>query len=231
MYTTFFIFAAITGAVYYAYRKERIDFSAVASTGAIGLICFVAGGNNWLIPLFIFFVLGTLASSYKRKIKKKFGIGQSIRTWRNVVANGGAAAIFALLYLVFQDGIYFLGLIGAMATALADTLATELGQVYGRSPRLISNLEKVEVGTPGAVSKEGLLFALLGSGIISSLLLVWGYGNAIFIAALISGFIGAFMDSFLGATLETKGYIDTHMVNFVTTVIGGFLAGILGMRL
>ncbi len=222
--TALFVLVVIAVSLYFAYSRQKIDLSAIVSTAIIGGICFIAGGIKWIIPLFVFFVLGSLESSYKKAFKKKAGVEQSVRTYRNVFSNGGAAAIFALMYLFMHDELYFIGLMGAMATAMADTSATELGQVYGRHPRLIINMKKVPLGTPGGVSKEGLLFSLLGSGVIASLLFIWSYSVAIFIAILISGFVGALIDSFVGASIERKGYINTHMVNLVATIAGGYLA-------
>lgn len=226
-FPTLFILLAIAASLYLAYSKQKIDLSAVVSTGIVGGICLIAGGMLWITPLFIFFVLGSMVSGYKRTFKKKVGVEQSIRTYRNVFSNGGAAAIFALMYLFIENELYFIGLMGAMATAMADTSATELGQVYGKHPRLILNMKKVPLGTPGGVSKQGLLFSLLGSGIISSLLFIWGYDVAIFTVVLISGFVGALIDSLLGASIERKGYIDTHMVNLIATIMGGSLAMIM----
>ena len=107
---------------------------------------------------------------------------------------------------------------------LADTSATELGQVFGRSPRLITNLERVPVGTPGAVSDEGFVFALIGAGIISIPLLAWGYPFLAFGICLMAGFSGAVIDSLLGCTLEKWKIIETNTINFLTTLIAGCLA-------
>jgi uncharacterized membrane protein len=73
------------------------------------------------------------------------------------------------------------------------------------------------------VSKEGVLFSLLGSGIISLLLFLWEYSGLIFAAVLISGFFGSLLDSLLGSTLEARGYMSTHMVNFAATLAAGLL--------
>ncbi|MBU4373236.1 MAG: DUF92 domain-containing protein [Euryarchaeota archaeon] len=221
--TTLILLAAVTGSVCYAYIKEKIDTSSIVSTGIIGILCFYAGGDKWILPLLIFFVGGSLASHYNTAVKRELGVEQSIRTWKNVFANGGAAAVFALLEILSGNEMYFFGLMGAMAAALADTSATELGQVHGKNPRLIVNLKRVPVGTPGAVSKEGILFSLLGSGIISLLLFLWECSWLMFAAVLVSGFLGSLLDSLLGSTLEARGYMNTHMVNFAATLAAGLI--------
>ena len=211
--------------LYYAYRKEKIDKSAILATAICGFICLVAGGIKWIEPLILFFIVGNIFSHYKKTLKRKLGVEQEIRTWKNVFANGGAAIIFAWLYILFSYSVFLFGLIGAMACALADTSATELGQIYGKKPRLIKNLKRVPIGTPGAVSDEGFAFALLGSGIISSLLLFWGYPMIVFLICLFAGFFGSVIDSVFGCTIEKKGDVDTtHVINFLTTLAAGCLA-------
>ncbi len=207
-----------------AHNKKKIDLSAIIATIAVGLICLIAFGAKGVWPLLLFFVIGNIFSHYKKDRKKKLGVEQEIRTWKNVVSNGGAAAIFAFSYIWAGYPVYFLGLMGAMACALADTSATELGQVYGKTPRLIKNLKRVPVGTAGAVSDEGFIFALIGSGLICLPLLLWGYPAGIFLICLIGGFIGAVFDSVLGCTVERKGDINaTHAINYVTTFFSGII--------
>jgi len=217
----------------YAYQKKKIDKSAIFGAGIVGFLCLLAGGVRWVSPLIILFVVGHIASHHKRKLKKKLGVEQTTRTWWNVLANGGAAAIFGFFYILEQifgkyfiygeayGEIYFLGLIGAIATATADTFGTELGQVYGKNPRTIIGLKRAQIGTTGAVSKEGLMFSLVGSLIISGLLLIWGYPRIIFLICFFSGVLGSMLDSVFGCTLEKKAYIDTHTNNFMTTTIAG----------
>lgn len=216
--------ALIGGILYYAYKKEKIDRSAIVATVMIGVIFLTAGGSKWIIAPFIFFVGGSLETYYKRQKKNRLGVEQSIRTWKNIGANGGAAMIFALSYICTGDSIFFIGSIGAIATAMADTSATEMGQVWGKHPRFIHNLKRVSVGTAGAVTKEGFLFALFGSTIISALLIFYGYGTGIFAVCLLSGFAGCMADSLLGSTLEQKKKINTHEINLITTLLGGFIA-------
>jgi len=222
--------ALIGGILYFAYKKEKIDRSAVVATAMIGIIFLIAGGNRWIIPPFIFFVGGSLATHYKKEKKEKLNADQKIRTWKNVGANGGAATIFAMSYISTGDPIFFIGMIASVAVAMADTLATELGQVYGENPKFLLDFfhkesgRNTSVGDAGAVSKEGFLFALMGSAMISALLIFWGYSMEIFVICLLSGFIGCVADSLLGSTLEQKGLVDTHEINLLTTLLGGFIA-------
>jgi uncharacterized protein (TIGR00297 family) len=209
--------------VFGTYLKKKIDFTALIATSLVGLVCFFSGGVEWLIPLLMFFGFGMIFTAYKKNIKTKLRVEQETRTWLNVASNGGAAFWFALVNFFQSENseALFLALVTAMAVALADTAATELGQIYGRSPRLPINFKKVPVGTPGAVSLPGLFFSLGGSVIISSYLLILGYSLEIFGIIVFLGFFGALLDSFFGCTLEKIGMVDTHGINFATTFICG----------
>lgn len=215
--------------IYYTYKKKKVDKSAIIATLIVGFLSFFAGGVKWIIPLLIFFILGISVSHYNKRLKKKLGVEQKIRTWKNVFANGGTAVIFALFQLCFpaKNPIFFIGLIGAMATAMADTVSTELGQIYGKNPRLITTMKKVPIGTAGAVSVSGFFFGLLGAVVISSLLIFWQYSILAFLICVFAGFFGSVIDSFLGATLEKQGHINTHEINFLTTLFAGILAVIM----
>lgn len=217
----------ISAILYYAYKKKKIDKSAIATTGAIGVILLATGSIIWIIAPFVFFVGGTVESQYKKEKKKKLNAEQKIRTCKNVFANGGAAAIFAFCYILTNNNIFFVGMIASVSTALADTSATELGQVYGKNPKFFLDFFRKEpkrnalTGNAGAVTIQGFIFALIGSVIISAFLIFYGYSTQVFLICCIFGFLGCVADSLLGSTLEQKGYIDTHSINFVTTLFVG----------
>ncbi len=59
--------ALIGGILYYAYKKEKIDRSAIVATVMIGVIFLTAGGSKWIIAPFIFFVGGVLRRIIKNK--------------------------------------------------------------------------------------------------------------------------------------------------------------------
>ncbi len=231
------ILAIAVIALYVAYQKQKIDKSAIISTGVVGLLCLSAGGWKWAMPLVMFFVVGNIASHYKKQLKEYREVAQDPRTCLNVVANGGAATLFSVFYITarftgdnpIHCQLYFLGLMAAMATAAADTLGTEIGQTSKGKPRSIITWKRVKVGTAGAVSTKGLMSFLLGSTIISGLLLVWGYPITIFGICVISGFLGAVLDSVFGSTLEQwkwkfLRHYDTNINNLITTLTAGIIA-------
>jgi len=107
---------------------------------------------------------------YKYDTKRRRGFAQEkggARAWQNVFANGEVAALLAISERLFANNIFLAGFIGAVATATADTLATEIGLLYPHNPRSIADLRKeVPPGTSGCVSPLGEFATLLGSSII-----------------------------------------------------------------
>ena len=193
----------------------------------VGAVALLTVGVYWIYLILAFFIIGNLVTKYRYSAKESLGVAEGMRTYKNVFGNGGAATVFAILYsLTGRNPVLLLGFIGSMATATADTFATEVGGAHSREPRLITNLRKTKAGTSGAVSLPGSMGALIGAAIISLIPLLFIVGldkTLIFFTGTISGFIGCHVDSLIGATLEgEKG--NTHITNFLGTLSGGITA-------
>lgn len=227
--------AIITGVILlFAYKKKKIDGAGIFSAGILGVVCLIAFGAKGMWLMLMFFVSGNIVTRAGKHEKENNNISQKKRTYVNVIANGGASVIFALLYIWSSNLIYFLGLFGAMACALADTSATELGMALAvklkKHPILFDfkkrKIEKVEIGTPGAVSLGGFFSSMIGSAIMSIPLLFWGYSFTAFSICCFAGFLGAALDSLFGCTIERQwgNKNTTHWINFTTTLIAGCMA-------
>jgi len=212
--------------ILYAYLRGRIDLSAVFASGLVGAVALFTVGVDWIYLILAFFVLGNLVTRYKYKVKEGYGVAEKVRSYRNVFGNGGAAMVFAILYKLSEGNpVFLLGYAGAMASAAADTFATEIGEVHGSCPRMVTNLKKAVIGTNGAISCAGCLAALLGAALVSSMpyLFAGSYNkDYFFVLGTISGFFGCYVDSWVGATLEGRTkFLDNHMTNFIGTLAGG----------
>ncbi|HYX50464.1 MAG TPA: DUF92 domain-containing protein, partial [Ktedonobacteraceae bacterium] len=139
----------------------------------------------------------------------KFSKG-SQRDLSQVVANGGLATVFALCFVVSRSSGMRRrarsGFIGALATATADTWATELGTLSTTSPRLITNGKPVAPGTSGGITPLGIAASALGASTLGFFFwAVEGFRNSlqpIPLLAFFSGMAGSSFDSILGATLQ-----------------------------
>jgi uncharacterized protein (TIGR00297 family) len=241
-----------------AYVKRKINTSAFIGTFALGVIILLAFGIEFgyvgLLALLTFFLVGNWVTRYKYDKKAELGVAEGNKGMRgipNVLGNGLAPLIFAVLYAVSRQSystLFLLGFSGAVATACADTFSTEIGEAEG-NPRLITTIKKVPVGTSGGISLPGLGAAVLGSFLISIVCLAFVSAgdkapirSIFFSVCLISGFFGCIADSIFGATIEDKPFykkrlrknassqfrLNKHGVNVLATLSGGLCAVVLG---
>jgi len=225
-----------------SYKLNAADLSGALAGVLSGLLMILFGGIGWFALLLVFFFLGTLFTKYKYKYKVEIGAAQNnegSRGYRNVFGNCLIPLIFVVAYGAIgsfrvpyvgeiDKTIFIMGYLGAMATATADTLASEIGSTYKGQPRMITTLKKVKAGTDGAVSILGELAALFGSIAIAVVAIPLGVvGSNMYIAfamAVLGGFLGTNIDSILGATFQQKKLLTNEGVNFFATLVGGIIA-------
>lgn len=193
----------------------------------------------------LFFVSSTLLSKFharaKAEVNEKFQKG-SQRDVGQVLANGGWAALLAIGYWYAQQTnagdrtvtLFFVALVGALATVTADTWATEIGVLSQDLPRLLTTGRAVPAGTSGGITALGTVVAFTGALLIGALgslrqfhliypevlggvpsldlqatFLLW-LPFVSFFAFLggIGGLAGALFDSFLGATVQAMYFAE-----------------------
>jgi uncharacterized protein (TIGR00297 family) len=191
--------------------------------------------HGGLMPLLAVFVLTYVATKIGRVKKERLGTAESKRG-RNaaqVAANLGVASLFALPVAAAFPGYLLTGSFAAMTSfatltalseAAADTVSSEIGQIFGGAPRMITTLRRVEVGTDGGISLVGtlagafaaLLISIVGFAALRGWKGLLGYWVSVGLCA-IGGTFGLLFDSFLGATLERKRWLNNDAVNFLST--------------
>jgi uncharacterized protein (TIGR00297 family) len=170
------------------------------------------------MTLIYFFVSSSLLSHYRQRDKAgtavdKFSKG-SKRDLGQVAANGGLATVFAIIYGLARSPrtrlLVRAGFTGALATANADTWATELGVLSASKPRLITSGKPVAPGTSGGITAPGIVASSLGAYSLGIFFRLWqGLRASSAVAplvALISGLAGSLCDSLLGATVQAMYY-------------------------
>lgn len=238
-------------------KFKFIDVRGAATSLVVGYLIYVFGGRTYFLALIAFYLVSVVFTKIRvRMVKEVENKETGVRGWRNVVANGFTATIAAVASgLSGEQKIFYAAYLGALSSAFADTLATEIGLLYPKMPRLITSMKRVEPGTPGAVSTLGYLGGLLGMTIlalISSTVNKRLTLNEVLAVIYSSGLVGMTIDSILGATVQAKyrcrtcgkntessvhcglradqikgvKYINTHTVNFVATIIGAIIASI-----
>ncbi len=240
--------------------KLRAATPAAAMTGALltanlMLSTVVFPYRPWetaLMPVLAVMVLTSLATRFGRRRKERLGTAEKRhgRGAAQVAANVGLAALVlepavqAWIESLFGARIggrhgsaempaslpFAIGL-AALAEAAADTVSSEVGQVIGGQPRLLTTLQRVAPGTDGGVTLGGTLAGIVAAAIVavvgSEALRGGGWMLAVSWAG---GVFGLFFDSMLGATLERRGWLNNDAVNFLSTAsAAGFALGLLAV--
>jgi uncharacterized protein (TIGR00297 family) len=194
--------------------------------------------RNGLLPVLAFLVMTTLATRFGRSHKERLGIAEERhgRVAAQVCANMGFAALIATpaARIWLADSLPFHGIAGsaafvmavaALAEAAADTLSSEIGQVAGGMPVMLTSFRRVPSGTDGAVSIVGTLAGILAAGAVA-VTGAWAMQLSLLdmFLAWAGGVFGLFFDSLLGATVERKGLLNNDAVNFLSTASAGAFA-------
>ncbi len=235
----------------FSYKKRIVTKSGLVAAFFLGLGIWWLASWTWFFLLLLFFLATSLFTHYKYQRKRQFGAAQEkggARAWSNVLANGMLPLTFViagyilgslgggidafgrtnvgigpLLFTAYPImGVTFAAFIGALSTATADTLATEIGLLNPTHPRLITKPWKiVPPGTSGGVSLMGELATIVGAlmiGGVASIIAhpIWYivFGTTlmpelgtfapitIVIVAMAGGFAGCTVDSLFGATIQ-----------------------------
>jgi len=202
----------------------------------LGLLAVVLGGYGWFVVLVAFFAVGSLSTKFRYEQKAERGVAEpndGARGTGNVLGNSAAALIALLLYAAhahvpLSDAVFLYAYAGSVATALADTLSSEVGGLFD-DPRLVTTFERVEPGTDGAVTWQGEVAGLAGAAVIAGLsFLLFDLGAAGAGLVVAAGVVGMTADSVAGATIEGRR-LGNQGVNFLATLSGGVAGGLLAV--
>ena len=230
-----------------AYALGAASVSGMVAGALVLLLTVVLGGVGWFLALTTFYALGGLVSRYRFNEKAARGVAQEnagARGTGNVAANSAVALVSVVGFAATAgDGgalstACALAFAGAVATAMADTLSSEVGGLFDR-PRLVTTLRPVPAGTDGAVTWQGEVAGFAGAALVGLVVTaqtpVWGavIGTAAPVdptAALVvalAGVGGMTVDSLLGAAVEGDR-VGNEAVNFLATLSGAVVAVALG---
>ena len=193
-----------------------------------------------LIPVLAVSLLANFATRLGRAQKERLGIAERRRgrAASQVAANLGVAALVSsetmqswlthaswLRRGTLAPMALFAIALAALSEAAADTVSSEVGQVMGGRPRMITTLRAVEPGIDGGISLVGTLAGVAAAGIVSLAGTLALRGDfAVFWISCAGALFGLVFDSFLGATLERRGWINNDAVNFLSTAAAAAFA-------
>jgi uncharacterized protein (TIGR00297 family) len=186
-----------------------------------------------LVPTLAVSLLAFVATLAGRRKKERLGTaeGRRGRAASQVAANLGLAALVVsspvqswlmdsrwVPHHAAEPTMLFALAIAALAEAAADTASSEVGQVLGGRPRMITSFKAVDPGRDGAVSVAGSLIGLVAAAIVAYAGM-WAFGGGwiLFAVSCAGAVFGLFFDSLLGATFEEHGLLNNDAVNFLST--------------
>jgi uncharacterized protein (TIGR00297 family) len=222
------IVAAVTVAFALLARALRgVTFSG-ALAGALACLLLFAGGGPWafagLTTLFAM-TWATTRLGYRRKVALGLAERREGRNAGQVLANLAVPALASAFFSFTSNRAWMVAVVAALAEAATDTVASEIGQYRGSSPRMITSWQRVPTGTDGAVTLIGSATGLAaGAGVVA----VAAVGRLVPVAQfwipLASAFTGMLIDSVLGATVQRRGWISNQGVNLFSTLAAAALA-------
>ncbi len=200
----------------FSYEKNFVDLSGFIMGIIICTPIIILGGWNWFLIILLFYITANIATRFKYDAKKAIGVAEEkggARSWKSVLANGVAGLTALMIEKIIGGQIWALGYLGAIAAALGDTLASEIGVLNPTPPRLIVRpWTKVKPGTSGAVSPLGYLMIIISGltiGITGVTLNVVPEIHAnqyllIIFIITIASLVGSTIDSILGASIQAR---------------------------
>ncbi|HHT9138440.1 MAG TPA: DUF92 domain-containing protein [Candidatus Wunengus sp. YC60] len=208
-----------------AYYLKTVSKSGLIGGVVVGIIIYLCLGIGGFLILFTFFALGSWSSKHKYKWKASHGVAQENKGRRSVkhaVAKGGVGLVMAVMaMLTDMPEIFTIAFVAAFATATFDTVSSELGQIYGKRPILITTMKTVPVGTDGAISVEGTIMGVLSAALVGAeayFLHLISLPSIIIVVA--AAFVGTTIESVLGATIERREWVSNEVINFINISTG-----------
>jgi uncharacterized protein (TIGR00297 family) len=224
MYLNLLISLIIITGVFFSVKMKKLTPFASLCGGLLGFSIYFGVGLTGFVLLTVLFVLGTFATFWGYTDKQSRGVQEQnngMRKAGQVLANAGFAGLLALFALFFPEQRHLLLLLmsAAFSSAAADTVSSEMGNLYGRNFYNVLTLKRDLRGLDGVVSLEGTLFGVAASVIIAMIVSIAGADTINFILIVLAGTVGNLFDSVLGASLERKKVVGNNLVNFLNTVV------------
>lgn len=226
--------AVAFGGMVFCLRAATAGGAATGALVAATLYLWTPGWRTALWSLAALLTLTLLATRFGRRAKETLGVAENRRgrTAAQVAANIGIAAVCGVpltLVTVLSPGpvsrVWLIGMLAALGEATADTLSSELGQVLGGEPRLVTKMRRVPRGTDGAVTVIGTLSGIAGAAVVVGVAVpALGFGAMDAGVALGAAVLGLFVDSLLGEWVEQRGWLGNDAVNTLSTLAAALIA-------
>ncbi|CAN5771574.1 MAG: DUF92 domain-containing protein [Rubrobacter sp.] len=209
-----------------AYALGMISRSGALGGLLVGTTIYASLGPRGFAVLALFVIGGSLLTRLGYRSKQRAGTAQEHggrRGARNALANCAVATVCAILAAATGSEPFIAAFVASLGAAFADTAESEIGQLFSRTPRLISTLRKAPPGTDGAVSLPGTIAGVGASGITAALGLALGMLEtpAAVLLVATAAFLGTIVDSLIG---DLSPRVGNELTNVLCTLVAALLA-------
>jgi uncharacterized protein (TIGR00297 family) len=199
-----------------ARRARSLSTSGAIAAVAVGTIA-AAAAVSWAVLLILYFASSTALSRLGRSVKEERTSSMvekgGERDATQVLANGLMFALAALAMVMHPNTIWMALGAGSIAASAADTWATEIGTLYGGTPRSILTGRRLAAGTSGGITLAGSAASVAGAAFVA---LVAAAGNidgearvSLAWAVFFGGIAGSLADSVIGASMQSRRWCGT----------------------
>ena len=208
-----------------AWALGMISRSGALGGLLVGTTIYASVGPRGFAVLALFVVGGSLLTRFGYASKQRTGTAQERggrRSARNALANCAVATICAILAATGSES-FTAAFVASLGAAFADTAESEIGQLFSRTPRLITTLQRVPPGTDGAISLPGTLAGVGAAGLTAILAFALGMLDtpAAVLLVATAAFLGTIADSLIGALSPRAG---NELTNVLCTLVAALLA-------
>ncbi len=209
-----------------AYLLGMVSLGGAAGGFVVGTVIYASLGPQGFAILALFVVGGSTLTRFGYMTKTRAGIAQERggrRGAKNAAANCSVAVVCALLATFTGLESFAAAFVASLGAAFADTAESEVGQLFGRYPRLITTLRGVSPGTDGGVSLSGTSAGVVAALLTAALGYVLGIfdGTVALAVVALAAFIGTVVDSLIGALAPRIG---NELTNLACTLSAAILA-------
>ncbi|MGI8910741.1 MAG: DUF92 domain-containing protein [Rubrobacteraceae bacterium] len=211
-----------------AYALGMVSRGGAVGGVVVGTLIYACLGPQGFAILALFVAGGSTLTrmGYGRKQRSRLAQESGGRRGaRNAIANCSVAVLCAILASITGNAAFAAAFaaafVASLGAAFADTAESEVGQLSGRWPRLVTTLRRVQPGTDGAVSFPGTLAGVGGAALTAALGLALGLvgGGGVAVLVALAAFLGTVADSLVGAVFPRLGNEVTNVICTLTAAL------------